>query len=113
MPSTSIVSALALDVPIVVGVNSQRDDSQLGPFLAWPLCLHELLQPTLRDNPYRDALRIVEILQQDDFIASCRALLFDEEAIAAQRERQRAYRTIIAELPRAPQLLDAFLDEKT
>lgn len=128
LAATSIMAALATDVPIVVGVNSFAGDSPaaveassgalsanvrswlvnatpLRPFVAWPLGLRELLQPALRDNPYTEALRIVELLHEEAFIAACRGLLFDDDAASQQRTRQQVYRDEIIKLPRAAERL--------
>jgi hypothetical protein len=125
-PSTFV--ALALGVPVVLAVNSRRGrtvEEVLGsvprpggpvprwlepvvplyPFRLWPLGLHGLLTPVLRDNPFNEAVRTVELLDWDDLVAACGEMLFEPGARAALQGRQADYCAAVRRLPRGAFLL--------
>ncbi|HLA79223.1 MAG TPA: DUF6365 family protein [Vicinamibacteria bacterium] len=129
----STVAAVAVGVPVLLGVNSRRGKTveevvamlpapvpaalrdwlstvvPLYPFLLWPLGLYEFLSPVLRDNPYLDALCRVEILDHDAFMAACQRLLFDPVARESLRSRQHAYCQRVADLPSPADVFLAYL----
>jgi hypothetical protein len=125
-PSTFV--ALVLGVPVVLATNSRRgrtvDDVlaalprpagpvpgwlesvvPLHPFRLWPLGLHELLTPVMRDNPFNDAVRNVELLDWDDLVEACGQMLFDPASRAALQARQVEYCATVRRLPRGADLL--------
>ncbi len=127
---TTTVAAMAEGVPILLARNSYRGKTveeveervghglhedvrtwlagvaPLYPFRLWPLGLSEFLGPVLKDNPYLDGLREVEIVDEDGFLRAAEALLFDPAVASELRERQAAYGRRVAELPSAA---DVFL----
>jgi len=118
--ATTISTAIVLDLPVVLATNSITADTPaqlpafpelapLRPFHVWPLGLHAFLEPVLRGNPYLDAVTHVELLDADAFVGACRTLLADESAREAARARMAAYRRLVATLPRAADVFDAYL----
>ncbi len=127
------MSALAAGVPILLGVNSYaaktldqllallaQPPSQsfargLGelvpvyPFRLWPQGYHSFLAPLLRDNPSQQALRTVEVLEEQPFLEACAALLFDEAERKAVRAAQDQYRRQVRSLPAAGELILQYL----
>lgn len=119
--ATTTFAAIAASLPTVVVMNSRGGSAEeltaavpdaspalrgwlasaapLHPFRLWPLGLFEFLEPVLRDNPYAETFRQVELLDEDAMVETVRAVLFDEAAAAAERDRQARYRERIAVLP--------------
>jgi hypothetical protein len=119
--ATTGFAAAAIGLPTVVVMNSHAgsaDDlvaqipdpsealrawlaeaAPLHAFRLWPLGLHEFLTPVLAGNPFAETFRQVELLETDAMLETCRALLFDEDAAAAERERQARYRDRVRALP--------------
>jgi len=121
--ATSTLSALAAGLPVVLAVNSRsgrtvedvvaalpappaapvlrwlESVAPLYPFRVWPLGLHGLLTPVLRDNPFLQSVRTVEVLDWDALTGSLRALLFDAAARDEARQAQAAYRATVRRLP--------------
>ncbi len=81
----------------------------LRPFRVWPLGLHDFLAPVLRDNPYLGAIDLVELLDEEAFVDTCRRLLFDPAARAAAAARRAAYVATVTQLPSAGAAFDAQL----
>ncbi len=104
--ATSLISAITAGLPALVGV-------QAGPpgtgFCVCPLGLQRFLAPVLADNPYLDALAIVELGDRDRLIAAVAQLLHDSRAIAALRARQAAYAARVRALPPAVDAYRALL----
>ena len=94
-----------VDVEVSPGQPQQQlqvavaDAAPLHRFRLWPLGLFEFLEPVLAANPYADAVRWVELLDEDALLESCRALLFDEAPAASLREAQARYRERVRALP--------------
>jgi hypothetical protein len=131
--ATTIVSAIAAGVPVVLGINSLSGATAdavagklreppppavrtwleaLAPvpaFRVFPLGLSKFLEPLARDNPYTSAIEIAEVLDEAAFTGALEKMLFDEDARAAQRERQAAYRAEVATLPKAADLVETYL----
>ncbi len=131
--ATTIVSAVAMGLPVVLGVNSRAGESAdaiaatlpeqpspalhawltrtapLPAFRVWPLGLHRLLAPLVKGNPYTTAIRTAEVLEESAFVEAMRSLLFDEDARAALRSAQNAYRAEVSKLPNAADLVHAYL----
>jgi hypothetical protein len=129
--ATTGLTATASGLPTVVVMNSHggsadelaavvRDASPalrawlaeaapLHPFRLWPLGLYSFLTPILRDNPFADTFRQVELLDEDAMAETCRALLFDESAAAAARSLQAQYRESIRSLPGPAEAFRAWL----
>jgi hypothetical protein len=111
--ATTLGSAMAAELPILLGVSSVGGSSlselverspaplvgwvrdwvrrhvPLPPLRAYPLSLYSFLTPILRDNPCYEPLTQVELLDAEGFAAAARALLYDQERQAAVREGQR------------------------
>ena len=115
LAATTIVTALACGVPVVVGVSSLNAASAdalpaelpadvraklapVYPFVVWPLGLHEFMQPVLAGNPYCDVVRTAEVLVPGALAAACRELLADP---APARARIAAYLETVRALPDA------------
>lgn len=131
--ATTIVSAVAAGVPVVLGINSYAgatadsiaqklrepptpelrawldEVAPLPAFRVWPLGLFRFLAPLARDNPYTSAIEIVETLDESAFLGAMEKLLFDEAARAAMRARQAAYCDEVAKLPKAADLVEGYL----
>lgn len=71
----------------------------LHAFRLWPLGLHRFLAPVLAGNPFGDAFRSVELLDEDALVETCRSLLFDPDARAREGEGQARYRETVHALP--------------
>jgi len=134
--ATTIASAIALETPALVAVNARGEGSSeavtaargapLGPlarawvermpglyrFAVWPAGLYDVLAPVLRDNPFATAVRTVELLDEDGFVAALRALLFDDAAAAAARSEQRRYRAAVESLPSGAERFSTLLAEQ-
>jgi hypothetical protein len=79
------------------------------PFSLWPLGYWSFLGPLLRDNPYRAAVSVVELMDEAAFVETCRRLLFDGCARDLAIGRQHAYAEKVRGLPSAAQLIDTYL----
>jgi hypothetical protein len=84
--------------------------SPLYPFSVWPLGYTQFLKPLLHENPYCEAIEVVELLDEASFLRKCGNLLFDETARAGAKDRQAAYVTQVRQLPRAAELIDVHLN---
>lgn len=130
--ATTIGSAIATGLPILLGINSHagtvdeivarlprppsgdvrawlQSATPLATFRAWPVGLHRFLAPLATNNPYATSLVTQEVLQEDSFVDAARRLLFDEAARAALVGAQAAYRSRIAKLPKAADLVERYL----
>jgi hypothetical protein len=120
---TTTMAAVAAGLPVAAGMNSHRlrgaeeAAAALGeepsaelrawleqvvpihPFHVWGLGLFDFLQPVVNGNPYFDALRRLEVLDERGFVEGCRALLFDERQRAVLRAAQAAYVAQVRALP--------------
>jgi hypothetical protein len=81
----------------------------LPAFRIWPLGLYKFLAPLARNNPYTDAVEMVEVLEETSFVATLKRLLFDDDARSALRKRQAAYRAEVETLPKAADLFETYL----
>lgn len=123
--ATTLGSALAAGLPVLLGTSSARGDSvaavataasfpltsrvadwvartlPLRPFRAYPLSLYDFLTPVLRDNPCYAALTTVELLDAGAFTAACAALLFDPAYRADQIAKMAQLCELIRKLPSA------------
>jgi hypothetical protein len=117
--ATTNFTAIALGLPILAVSNSRSGPAEevttdvssdrlrawlaeaapLHRFRLWPLGLFEFLAPVLTGNPYADAMRRVELLDETALFEACRALLFDDAATARLREAQARYRDRVRALP--------------
>jgi hypothetical protein len=130
--ATTIMSAIASGVPVLLGINSHAGGAEeiaarlpsrpsgplhawlekaapLPAFRVWPLGFYRYLAPLARDNPYTTALHTREVLEERLFVESMRRLLFDDKARAELREKQAAYRRRVAQLPKGADVLDGYL----
>jgi hypothetical protein len=131
--STVIGSAIAAGLPVLVGMNSRecrtvngalaqlpgrpspmlrgwlRRAVPLHRFHLWPVGLFGFLSRVLARNPYRRAFRQVEVLEEETFVETCRALLFDPKVADAERERQAAYAELVRRLPTAADWMEQYL----
>ncbi len=106
--ATTIASAIAAGIPVVLGVNSHAGD--FARFRVWPLGLFKFLGPLAKNNPYTSALRTVEVTEKDAFVSAIERLLFEESARAEMRDAQAKYRAQVEALPKAADLVDSYLD---
>ena len=86
-----------------------EEAAPLPAFRVWPLGLYKFLEPLTRENPYTDALEMVEVLEEGALHGALEKLLFDEEARSAQRARQSAYCDEVRKLPSAGELFEGYL----
>jgi hypothetical protein len=130
--ATTIMSAIAGDVPVLLGVNSYAGSADdiatrlperpsealrvwlgqacpLPAFRVWPLGFHRYLAPLAKDNPYTTAFHTAEVLEEGAFVQDMRRLLFDDHARQALRASQAAYRRVVATLPKAADVMDGYL----
>jgi hypothetical protein len=127
------LSAVAAGVPVLAIVNSHQGRTvaevlralgedgpdelrswlsevvPLYPFRVWPLGLLRFLAPVLADNPFTATYRTAELLDEASFLRSCRALLFEDDAAAQERQRQSSYRESLRALPTPAQAFLACL----
>jgi hypothetical protein len=89
-----------------------EDTAPLYPFRLWPLGYWEFLDPLMSGNPYCEALDIVELLDEAEFVHRCRRLLLDPQARQDARSRQAAYVAQARRLPSAAQVIDRYLTGK-
>lgn len=127
LAATTLPSAIAYDVPAVVVINSHRTgvaistatgararaylegSPQLFPFRVCPAGLHAALEPVIAQNPFADALEIVELLDEERVVATLRSLLFDPAAAGSARARRHAYRAQVEKLPSGAERFEAVL----
>ncbi len=132
LSATAIATAIASEIPVVVGVSSYAGTADevrarlpgppsrlvdqwlqaaapLHRFRAWPYGYYSLMAPVLADNPYLDAVRVCEVLEEVPFLETCGQLLSDPRARERERARQAAYRAIVARLPSAADRVAAWL----
>jgi hypothetical protein len=132
--ATTIGAAIAAAVPVLLGVSSYagradeivaklpgpvspalaawlQETAPIAPFRVWPLGLARFLAPLARDNAYTTAFRAAEVLEEVSFLESMRALLFDEAARGELRHQQATYRSDVAQLPKAADLVDLYLGD--
>jgi hypothetical protein len=130
--ATTITSAIAQGLPVLLGVNSYegtaesitarlperpsdavrawlKSASPVAAYKVWPLGLHRFLAPTAEDNPYTTAIAMREVLEEGPFVSTMKALLFDERARGDLRKAQAAYRGEVEKLPRAADLVAGYL----
>lgn len=81
----------------------------LYPFTLWPLGFKSYLAPSLKDNPFLDALRMEELLAADSVIETVHKLLFSSEAIEELRHAQDAYKKRLELLPSPASMLERLL----
>jgi hypothetical protein len=106
--STVIGTAIASQVPVLLGINS-RERRTLPPFYLWPTGLYRFMSQVLAKNPYTEVFRSVEVLDKRAFLQSSNELLFDERVRDAAREKQAAYVERVARLPAAADWVDRYL----
>jgi Family of unknown function (DUF6365) len=131
--ATTIGRAIAAGVPVLVVQNSCRADTVEGaeewigravsehlkawlhrsvplyPFSLWPLGYWQFLKPLLQDNPYREALEVVELTDEAQCIEQCRLLLFDAAARDRTLGRHAAYASKARSLPTAAEVIYSYL----
>jgi hypothetical protein len=130
---TTTMAAVAAGLPVAAGMSSHRlrsaveapavlghepspalaawlaEAAPLFPFHVWGLGLFHFLEPVLRGNPYRDAVRLLEVLDEEGFVEGCRALLFDGAERARLKAAQAEYVAGIRRLPSAAAAFDQAL----
>ncbi len=77
------------------------------PFHVAPLGWHDLLEPLLRGNPYRDCFVSAGIFDRPGVLRALAGLLDDRPARARLRQRQRDYRDRLSGLPPVGDVLRA------
>jgi hypothetical protein len=63
----------------------------LYPFSLWPLGYYQFLKPLMKDNPYRMAQAVVELLHEEAVEATLKSLLFDSVTREEQLHRRTSY----------------------
>jgi hypothetical protein len=130
---TTTMAAVAAGLPVAAGMNSHRlrsadeaaavlgeepsaelrawleEAAPLHPFHVWGLGLFDFLQPVVRGNPYFEALRLLEVLHEREFVEGCRGLLFDQHEREALRAAQAAFAASVRALPGPAQAFDQAL----
>jgi hypothetical protein len=86
-----------------------EEAAPLHPFHVWGLGLFDFLQPVVRGNPYFEALRLLEVLHEREFVEGCRGLLFDQHEREALRAAQAAFAASVRALPGPAQAFDQAL----
>ena len=79
--------------------------TRLYPFRAFPWGWYRLLTDALRDNPYGDCFLSAALVDRPAVLAAAATLLDDGEARSALYERQLGYRTELAALRTAADVL--------
>jgi hypothetical protein len=81
----------------------------LYPFALWPLGYYRFVAPLLENNPYLQAVEVLEMLDEKRVEATLHRLLFDATARAEQAHRQAAYLNHVRSLPSGAQLVRDYL----
>jgi hypothetical protein len=97
-PSEELIRWLKIAIPIY-------------PFRAWPLGLYNLVSRALKNNPFCETFIDVELLNEEEVIAGCRKMLYDNEAREAILENQRNYTKIVRTLPTGVDLINRHLSK--
>jgi hypothetical protein len=131
--ATTITTAVASGLPVLLGINSYSgtsaevasrlprppspairawlDHSQpISAYRVWPLGLSRYLAPLIEGNPYTATTMTREVLEEESFVEGLRTLLFDDRTREDLRKRQAAYVAEVSKLPRAADLVNAYLD---
>jgi len=127
--AATVAKAVVSEIPVMFVANSVRAsndvevEQQLGielvpevetwlrhalpiyPFTLWPLGFHEYLEPILRENPYMDVVRRVELCDGSAIRKAFEDLLFVRASSDRLRERQHAFVSQVQDLPTAAQVL--------
>ena len=116
LTSSTVASAIAARLPVIMGTCSRtrvpkRGAAPLYPFYIWPGGFHAFLAPLLRKNPYREAIELVEVLDEPAFVRALERVLGEASAADAIRERQARYVSLVRELPSAADLFATWLRE--
>jgi Family of unknown function (DUF6365) len=131
--ATTIARAMAHGIPVMVLRNSisartreqaeaampQTPSSQLRawldasvplfPFALWPLGYHRFLAPLLSNNPYLNALKFLEFLDEQQVEAGLSTLLFDTTAREEHAHLQAAYLSQVNALPSGAELINSHM----
>jgi hypothetical protein len=124
LTSSTVASAIAARLPVIMGTCSSllptqhaprvarwlRKHAPLHPFHIWPGGFHRFLTPLLRRNPYRDVIEIVEVLDEPAFAEALDRVLGDPPAANEIRARQERYELRVRRLPAAADVVDEWLD---
>lgn len=108
--SATLGRAVLAKVPSLVLQNSSTVETpMLGtahPFRVAPLGWHNLLEPLLKDNPYRDCFATAEIFDPEATRQAMTGLLDDSTGL---KERQENFHELLAGLPEPMEALKAVL----
>ncbi len=85
----------------------------LYPFTLWPLGLQSFLEPTLKENPFLETLRRIELLDGVQVVETIRELLFSQAAVYKLRRRQADFKKRLMELPTPSTAFEAALSRIT
>jgi hypothetical protein len=131
--ATTVTKAIAAGIPAVVLQNSlsgstvDEISSQISspvsglvstwlsnvvplyPFSLWPFSWHSFLAPLLRDNEYLQAIRLVELLKQDEVVQTLERLLFSEDARGTLLHCQAEYLKKVKKVPTAAEVMVSYL----
>jgi hypothetical protein len=82
-----------------------KEATPVFPFALWPLGYHRFVAPLLRDNPYVDAVEVVEFLDEPGVKNALSSLLFNTAARQEQIHRQTRYLAEVRSLPTGAQII--------
>jgi len=132
--ATTIAKALVSGVPVVAVQNTVSGDTceqvedqlptecstdlhiwlksalPIYPFSMWPLGYYNFLRPLLTDNPYSEAINLVEMLNEESVLGKLRDVLFGNDSRQAVLERQDKYVQHVAQLPSGASLVKGYAD---
>lgn len=103
--ATTVSRAVVERVPVLLLENS-RERGGVHPFRVWPLGYFRFLEPLLRGNGYRSAVRTID-LDEEQACEQMNGLLFDRAERDALAQNQDAYVRSVRRLPGAAQALAA------
>jgi hypothetical protein len=127
--STTISKALVSGIPVVNLVNSfkaaefvdttsahaknlspeftnwVKEPIALHPFFMWPIGYHSFLNPLLENNPYTNAVQMLEITSVETVIKTIQCLLMENDYKQKVLEKQFSYVKEVESLPCAAELL--------
>jgi hypothetical protein len=109
LTSSTVASAIAARLPVIMGTCSTASHGALHPFHIWPGGFHAFLEPLLKRNPYRQAIESVEVLDEAAFVEALKRVLFDATAADHLRERQARYEERVRRLPAAADVVREWL----
>ena len=81
----------------------------LFPFGLWPVGCSDFLKPIMKRNDYLRAVKVVELLRENDFIRECRGLAFEKPYRERLIRNQTVYAARLSRLPTAASLVQGIV----